>query len=177
MSDCPTGRSSGRRPATWRSRFSACPGGRTLLELGCGSGLVSVCASIAGFEVVASDYYEDAVRFARVNAWRNGAPPVRGLHLDWRYLPTDPPLPRFDIVIASDVLYERPYGPLVASVIDATLGLKGVAFLADPGRVGRGDFLQALEPLGLAVARQTDSPFDEGKVHQTITTFEVVRRP
>ena len=125
---------------------------------------------------MASDYYEDAVRFARVNAWRNEAAPIQGLHLDWRHLPTDPALPRFDVVAASDVLYERPYGGLVARVIDATLSPGGVALLADPGRVGRAEFLQALEPLGLGVSRETITPFDEGKVHQNITTFEVVRR-
>src|ERR1700761_3834909 len=52
-------------------------GGRTLLELGCGAGLVAACASLAGYDVTATDYYEDALSFARVNAWRNGATPPR----------------------------------------------------------------------------------------------------
>ena len=64
--------------------------GRTLIELGCGSGLVATCASLSGFEVVVSDYYEDATRFARVNAWRNHAPVPNALVLDWRALPPAP---------------------------------------------------------------------------------------
>src|SRR5437763_15437922 len=39
-------------------------GGR-LLELGCGSGLVSVAAAIAGFKVTATDYYDDALLFTQ----------------------------------------------------------------------------------------------------------------
>src|SRR4051794_23103916 len=34
--------------------------GRTLLELGCGIGLVSIAAAQAGFEVLATDYYAAA---------------------------------------------------------------------------------------------------------------------
>lgn len=106
--------------------------GRALLELGCGSGLVATCAGLAGFDVVVSDYYEDAMRFARVNAARNGAPIPGSLLLDWRHLP--PTLPHFDLVVASDVLYERGYGALVAGVIGATLAETGTAIVADPAR-------------------------------------------
>lgn len=147
--------------------------GRSLLELGCGSGLVATSASLAGFHVVASDYYEDACRFARVNATRNGAPAPRSRLVDWRVLPVD--LGRFDVVIASDVLYERPNGALVAQAIGATLADDGVAYLADPGRVGRNDFLGHLAAEGLVVRQRTELPFAEDTVRQTITVFEIVR--
>jgi predicted nicotinamide N-methyase len=34
---------------------------RRLLEVGCGSGLVSVAAAIAGFDVTSTDYYDEAL--------------------------------------------------------------------------------------------------------------------
>lgn len=145
---------------------------RSLLELGCGSGLVATCASLAGFDVVASDYYEDAVRFARVNAPRNGGRPIQGMMLDWRHLPAD--LGRFDVVVASDVLYERPYGPLVARVVARALAPGGTAFVADPGRVGREPFLASLESAGLRLSNQTAYPYEDASIRQTITVFEVV---
>jgi predicted nicotinamide N-methyase len=148
-------------------------GGRTLLELGCGSGLVTTCAALAGFETTASDYYEDAVRFARVNARRNGAPDVHGAVLDWRDLP--PRRPAYDVVVASDVLYERPYGALVARTIDAFLAPTGTAHLADPGRVGREAFLGALDDLALRVAERQDVDFEEAGIRQTIAIFTVRR--
>jgi predicted nicotinamide N-methyase len=147
--------------------------GRSLLELGCGSGLVATAASLAGFKVTVSDYYEDALRFARVNVRRNGGGAARSLLLDWRNLPTK--LERFDVVVASDILYERPYGALVARVLDATLTAEGLAVIADPGRVGRTEFVRALGPLGLRVASQIDVVFREEQIRQTIRLFEIAR--
>jgi len=149
-------------------------GGRSLLELGCGSGLVATAASLAGFAVTVSDYYDDALRFARVNVRRNGGRAARSILLDWRNLPAR--LGRFDVVVASDVLYERPYGALVAGVLGATLSPRGVAYVADPGRVGRPDFIRALGPLGLRIVTQTDVPFRDGQIRQTIRLFEVARK-
>jgi len=148
--------------------------GRALIELGCGSGLVATCASLAGFRVVASDYYEDATRFARVNARRNGAAAPHPLLLDWRALPAA--LDRYDVVVASDVLYERAYGELVAHAIAALLRRGGVALVADPGRVAREDFLLALPALGLAVRRSDDVAFVDGPIRQTITIFDIAWR-
>ena len=147
---------------------------RSLLELGCGAGLVATCASLAGFSVVVSDYYEDAISFAQVNAWRNAAPTPKGRMLDWRNMPANPG--RYDVVLASDVLYERPYGGLVASVLGATLSDHGVAWIADPGRVARDSFVRALAPLNLRVTDRTKIPFSEGTIRQTITVLEVQRR-
>ena len=135
--------------------------------------LVSTCASLAGFDVVASDYYEDALRFTRVNAVRNGALPPRGLVLDWRRLPAS--LPAFDVVLASDVLYERSNGPIVARAIGATLAERGRAFVADPGREGREEFIRSLQENGLRLAKRTELPFVEGRVRKTIILFAINR--
>ncbi len=145
--------------------------GRSMLELGCGAGLVTTCAALAGFDVTASDYYEDATMFARVNAWRNAHHDATPMMIDWRDLPAN--LSRFDRVVASDVLYERPYGALVANVIARTLAPDGRATLADPGRVGRELFLAALAPAGLSVVAQRAIPYVNGDIRQTITIFEI----
>jgi predicted nicotinamide N-methyase len=152
----------------------AMPGsGRTLLELGCGSGLVAACAALAGFDVTASDYYEDAVRFATVNVRRNGGGDAASLVLDWRKLPAR--RRRFDVIVASDVLYERPYGALVAQTIDAYLEPHGTAFIADPGRVGREAFLSAIGELPLRVSARKTFPFSEGEIRQSIAVFTIQR--
>jgi ETFB lysine methyltransferase len=148
--------------------------GQTLLELGCGSGLVATCGSLSGYRVTASDYYDDALHFARVNAWRNGAALPRTMSLDWRALPSE--REAFDVVIASDVLYERPYGALVAGAIDAFVAPAGHALVADPGRVARSDFLASCEALGLIVESVRDVPFEIGPIRQTISVFEIRRR-
>lgn len=148
--------------------------GVNTLELGCGSGLVTTAAALAGFHITASDYYEDAVRFARLNVWRNDGAPANGMMLDWRHPPED--LGRFDRIIASDVLYERPYGELVAGMIGIALADGGSALVADPGRVGRQPFLDGLPAAGLRLADRQDVPFVEGLIRQTIAIFEIRRR-
>ena len=76
--------------------------GARLLELGCGAGLVSVAAVIAGYDVLASDYYADALLFTRHNVERNlPGSSVRTREVDWRELPKG--LGRFDRVLAADV--------------------------------------------------------------------------
>ncbi len=106
--------------------------GRRLLELGAGVGLVSLAGAMAGFDVLATDYYEDALEFVVVNAQANGLPGVGTRWVDWRQFPAD--LGRFDVVAASDVLYERGNAALVAEALACTLDADGIGLVTDPGR-------------------------------------------
>ena len=49
----------------------------------------------------------------------------------------------------------------------------GVAIVADPGRVGREPFLEALAGHGLRIRSQYDIAYVDGAIRQTITCFEV----
>lgn len=145
--------------------------GSRLLELGCGCGLVACCASLSGFGVTATDYYEDALLFTRVNVWNNSRVEPSTRMVDWRDLPDD--LGTFDLVVASDVLYERPYAALMADVILATLAPDGTAWVADPGRVAAPEFLLELRRRGLAASVAHRVPFADGHVRQTIDLIEI----
>jgi predicted nicotinamide N-methyase len=148
--------------------------GRRALELGCGVGLVTVGALRAGFDVLATDYYEDALLFARRNALVNtGREPATRL-VDWRLFPSD--LGRFDLVLASDVLYEREYATLVAIAIVASLAPGGVALVADPGRIALLSFVTACEQRGCSVGIRARVPWTDGNAKQTITIHEIKAR-
>lgn len=121
--------------------------GKSLLELGCGAGLVAAAALRAGFDVTASDYYDDALAFARVNGMANAKRAPKTMILDWRELPTS--IEAFDVVVGADVLYERVHGPIVARAIATTMKEGGRALIADPGRVGSPEFFSALHDVGL----------------------------
>jgi predicted nicotinamide N-methyase len=147
--------------------------GRSLLELGCGAGLVATAAAIAGFDVCATDYYDDALRFTAVNvAQHTGRTPETRL-VDWRELPND--LGRFDYVVGSDVLYERPYGALVARAVDITLKRAGEAIIADPGRIAAEEFTRDAAKRGLRMAGREEVPFVEGVIRQKITLYRLRR--
>jgi predicted nicotinamide N-methyase len=147
--------------------------GRSLLELGCGLGIVSITAMRVGFEVVASDYYEDALHFTRANAWRNlhREPAVR--MVDWRALPSD--LGTYDMIVAADVLYEMPYAQLVAEALAAALAPSGLAIIADPGRVAVDQFIDMCAAKGLTRVDRDTYPFVEGAIRQKITLFSIRR--
>ena len=147
--------------------------GLSLLELGCGVGLVAAVALRAGFDVTASDYYDDSLAFTRLNASQNGLREPKVMHLDWRQLPHA--IPAFDLVVGADVLYERAYGPVVARTIATTLAEKGRALIADPGRVGAPAFFSALHDVGLkhVGANVVAIPLN-GREH-SITVHEMAR--
>ncbi|MDQ2890830.1 MAG: protein N-lysine methyltransferase family protein [Gemmatimonadota bacterium] len=148
------------------------PRGR-LVELGAGVGLVSVAAAAVGHDVTATDYYEDALLFARANSFRNLGYEIRTELLDWRNVPDA--FPWFDTVLASDVLYESRYAPLVAGVIERLLAPDGVAYVADPGRVATNAFVDACNELRMSVDVRAERPYQAGKIRQSITVYEVKR--
>jgi predicted nicotinamide N-methyase len=147
--------------------------GRSLLELGCGLGIVSVAAMRAGFDVLATDYYEDALRFTRANALRNLRREPQTRMVDWRALPSD--LGTFDTMVAADVLYEMTYAELIADALAAGLAAGGVAIIADPGRVGLDRFIEACTARGLDRIERDSHPFVEGTIRQAITLYSIRR--
>jgi predicted nicotinamide N-methyase len=146
--------------------------GKRLLELGCGSGLVSVAAAIAGYDVLATDYYADALLFTRFNVQRNvpGAA-IRTRDVDWRDMPKG--LGRFERVLAADVLYEPAHGDLIARAITKTLADDGWATVADPGRLSRDAFVERARELGLQVELTRKLKFEEGEIRQEITLIDL----
>jgi ETFB lysine methyltransferase len=128
--------------------------GARLLELGCGLGLVTSVALAAGWDVVATDYYEDALRFTELNALATtGRAPTTRL-VDWRDMPAPDVLGLFDAVVAADVLYERPYSALIASALARTLAPTGVGLIVDPGRVHAPAFPPECEAHGLTTSSE-----------------------
>jgi predicted nicotinamide N-methyase len=165
-----------------RALLGAVPDGPrpTALELGCGLGLVTLAAQRAGYDVTATDYYDDALRFAARNTLRHtGERPAVRL-VDWRALPDD--LGMFDLVLAADVLYERAYAAFVAEAIARALTPTGRALVADQGRVALEDFLTEAQARGLTAQvvhreRRAVVPAapDGSTPHHVLTIYELRR--
>lgn len=145
--------------------------GIRMLELGCGSGLVASAAAMAGFDVLATDYYEDALLFARVNIHRNAGVDGRTRHVDWRHPPDD--LGSFDLVVASDVLYEHEYALLLPHLLSRWMKIGGRALVADPGRVATPAFVEACGSIALTVKRLGRVTLPVEKATQKIDVWEI----
>jgi ETFB lysine methyltransferase len=140
--------------------------GRTLLEMGCGLGLATLGAMQAGFDVTATDYYDDALHVTRGNAARNLGREPRVQLVNWREWPED--FGPFDVVMAADVLYEKEYATLVSQCMARALKPDGVAIVADPGRLALPAFRDGLAAVGLVIESTTVMPFEEGAVKQQV---------
>jgi predicted nicotinamide N-methyase len=139
-------------------------GGRRVVELGCGLGLPSIAAALQGARVLATDWSPEAVAVTAGNAERNGAR-VDTLVCSWAQ--PQPIVERgpWDVVLASDVLYEaRDVQPLL-DALGPLLGERGVAWIADPGRAPAERFLeQARERFDVVTTASPDVP--RGGVHK-----------
>jgi ETFB lysine methyltransferase len=148
--------------------------GKTALELGCGVGLSTLAATMAGYDVLSTDYYEDALDVTRANVFRNLGKLARTRLVDWRHLPND--LGQFDLVFASDVLYEKEYAELLPVILDRVLVPSGAALIADPGRVAAPVFVEACVVHGLVVRQKETRPFEAGEIKQKIDLYEIGHR-
>jgi predicted nicotinamide N-methyase len=140
--------------------------GLRVLELGCGLGGVAIGATISGAHVTATDYYEDALKFAQLNVFDATGAVIATRHVDWNRLPSD--LGRFDVVIASDVLYEHRHASLVAHTLAMTLVRGGEAIIADPGRLAINAFIEECSDRGIT-SEPDPRPYRDGEIKQTIT--------
>ena len=120
-----------------------------VLELGCGVGLAGVALAKLGWSVRATDFVEDALVFASLNARQNRvASRHRVAYLDWRH-PVGSPT---DCVVASDVAYERQAHPHLNRVLRHLLRPGGSLYVSDPGRPISRDFFTLLEGQGYSHA-------------------------
>lgn len=121
--------------------------GKRILELGCGIGLASLVLQRRGADVLATDVHPLAETFLAYNAGLNGLPAVHFRRLDW--LKGRPELGRFDLVIASDVLYERGQAEAVAEAIAHYAGDAAEVVVTDAGRGYAAKLERALAARGI----------------------------
>ena len=130
--------------------------GRRVLELGCGLGLVSVAAAVAGADVVAADQSAEAIAFTTANADRNGVA-VRTVRCAFeRPEPVLAGAP-WDLVLAADVLYEPKTVPALVGLLPR---LGRAVWLADPGRPREPEFLRSVDAAGWRRQSRVVTPAD-----------------
>lgn len=141
--------------------------GKRILEIGCGLALSGLVCHQRRADVTASDRHPLAGEFLRRNVALNGLPAMRYLDVDWSAPPAS--LGRYDLLLASDVLYESGHPDEVARFVDRHLVPGGEVVVVDPGRGRGGRLRRRLAALGLRGSE--DGPGPGGRIR--IVRFRV----
>ena len=138
--------------------------GESVLELGCGLGLVSSIACLKRARVTATDYQRDALKFARLNGLQIAGVAPRTMLIDWRSPPQDQ---HYATLLGADLVYElRFFDPLIAT-FDALLTPGGRVLFSEPNRVVGRSFFDRLHDAGWAFSTITE--------REGATVYEIVR--
>jgi predicted nicotinamide N-methyase len=107
--------------------------GRRVVELGCGLGVPSLAAALAGGRVLATDWSPDAIAFAARNARANDLR-IETAVAAWSEPDALVARGPWDLVLGSDVLYEPRNGEQLEELLPRVLAPRGRVWLADPRR-------------------------------------------
>ena len=132
--------------------------GVRVLELGAGTGLVSLALAAAGAVVTATDISDKALRLIEMAAHEQTLP-VSATRFD---VCGTAPLPPADLVVASDVLYTPQLADALARRCVEALDAGAYVVIGDPGRQdARESFFEALEEQNRVLPR-VRSTWDAG---------------
>jgi len=79
------------------------------------------------------------------------------------------------VVLAADVLYERPQAALVANVLARALSPGGFALITDPGRRTAPSLIDECSARGLAAVNLVEVPMVENDTPLSVWVYEVRR--
>lgn len=116
--------------------------GRRVLDLGCGLGLTGAVVASLGAKVVLVDAAPPALLFARLNTWP-WRTRVEIRRFDWNKDRLDGH--RFDLIVGSDILYDREDWAALWKLWDRVLNLDGEVLLGEPGRSMGKEFLHGID--------------------------------
>lgn len=120
--------------------------GRRVLEVGCGIALSSLLLNHRMEDISATDYHPEAGNFLLENIRLNNGKRIPFVRTGWGDEQSG--LGEFDLVIGSDLLYEREYVPLLAGFIDQHAQKHCEVIIVDPGRGHHGAFSKKMVHLG-----------------------------
>ncbi|MDD5248777.1 MAG: methyltransferase domain-containing protein [Rhodocyclaceae bacterium] len=136
-------------------------GNRRILEIGCGLGLASLVIHRRHGDITASDCHPLTEAFLNANLQLNHLPDLKYATGNWQR--ANPALGEFDLIVGSDVLYERNHPAQLAAFIQLHAALRAEVLIVDPNRGNRSAFHRAMAQLGFTLEETTiDAPLDDG---------------
>lgn len=125
--------------------------GRRILEVGCGLGLAALVLNHRGADISATDQHPEAETFLKANVELNGGRAIPFVRADW--VDTQTGLGDFDLIIGSDVLYERGHAEVLSAFIDRHARTRCEVLIVDGGRGNVGRFGKLMAERGYVATR------------------------
>ena len=126
--------------------------GKRILELGCGLALSSLLLNRRGADVTATDYHPEVAAYLRTNTELNKDSEIPYFRSSWDI--ENSTHGRFDLIIGSDILYERDNMPDLARFIHDHGQPQCEVVIVDPGRKQQGQFNQRMLQYGFTHTRE-----------------------
>lgn len=133
---------------------------RRILELGCGLGLPSLLLQSRGADVTASDHHPLSEPFLDYNAALNKLSPIPYLDLPW--VEDTVKVGHFDLIMGSDILYERNHAGMLARQIQRLAAPVAKILITCPGRGYGNQLSRLLQAEGFEVT-ETRMAFNENE--------------
>ena len=143
--------------------------GKRILEIGCGIALSSHVLNQRKADITATDYHPEAGNFLQQNTELNQQRDIPFVRTGWADDATD--LGRFDLIIGSDLLYERGHAELLSAFLNQHAKEHCEIIIVDPGRGKHARFSKLMVKLGFTHTQSKpenteylEKPFPKGQV-------------
>jgi len=120
--------------------------GKRILEVGCGIALSSLMLNHRLADITATDYHPEVGPFLLENVLLNKGNPIPFVRTGWE--DANSGLGLFDLVIGSDLLYERSHTSLLSNFIEQHAKPDCDVIIVDPGRGHHANFSKKMVALG-----------------------------
>lgn len=149
--------------------------GRRVLEVGCGLGLASLVLSKRDEDVSATDYHPNAEEFLEINATLNNTESIPFVRANWADGSIG--LGDFDLIIGSDLLYERDQPEALSAFIDLHARPTCEVIMVDPGRGQLSRFGRLMAERGYTDVLHEKSEFPAESEPARVQTHSYFRGP
>ena len=120
--------------------------GKRILEIGCGIGLSSLLLNNRLADITATDYHPEVEKFLMENIKLNQGKQIPFIRTAWE--DKNSGLGKFDLIIGSDLLYERNHAELLSCFINQHAKTACEVIVVDPGRGNHAQFSKKMVKSG-----------------------------
>lgn len=144
---------------------------KKILEVGCGIGLSSLLLNHLNQDITATDYHPEVKTYLLKNTTLNNDKEIPFYRLNWEDDALKE-LGKFDMIIGSDLLYQRNHGELLSKFINKYAKNKCEVIIVDPNRGNHSKFKKAMIDFGFKYEKIDTMKYIKESVQDSIHKYK-----